>query len=79
MKRILFHGTSKKILAFNADSIGLGADPNSALGVHTTDSPNYAADYADMSLALDLVDSNSSEPKVLVLSYNSENQEHISS
>ena len=52
MKRVLFHGTSKQLLEFNQDSIGIGGDPNSALGIHTTDCPRYAADYAARSEAL---------------------------
>jgi predicted nucleotidyltransferase len=47
-KIILFHGTSNHFQEFNELSIGNGEDPNSSLGIHTTTSPFYAAEYADL-------------------------------
>lgn len=72
MIRITFHGTSHLIKEFNESSIGKGGDPNSALGVHSTDEPAYACEYAELSCALD---SNSSESIILVLSYESTGSE----
>lgn len=64
--RILFHGTSKDRQIFSEDSIGLGSDPNSALGVHATHDPLYALNYAEIS---HILDDNSIKPIVFVLSY----------
>jgi len=74
MKRILFHGTSHIIKEFNESSIAKGGDPNSALGIHFTDDPTYAASYADRSK---LLDNNANEATVLVVLYQSEGQEYI--
>ena len=45
--RILFHGTRRQFEGFTEASIGTGAEANSALGIHLTDFPHLAADYAD--------------------------------
>lgn len=74
MKRILFHGTSHIIKEFNEFSIAKGEDPNSALGIHFTDEPSYAAEYAERSKSLN---KNANESIVIVVSYESEGQASI--
>jgi len=74
MKRILFHGTAHAISAFTEASIGLGSDPNSALGIHTTDDPIYASEYA---LRSQTIDTDTQEPTVLVIEYISSEQHYI--
>lgn len=73
MNRILFHGTTQNIQKFNEDSIGIGGDPNSALGVHGTDDPFYAYEYA--TLAATLCNKNGF---IYVLSYKYTQSESIS-
>lgn len=71
MKRILFHGTASNITAFNENSLSNGLDPNSTLGVHTTDCPAYASEYADRAFTFN---KGINAPCVLVLSYYSNGQ-----
>lgn len=73
--RILFHGTAHNITRFDESSIGKGSDPNSALGVHSTDDILYSVEYAERSKALD---ENAKECEILVLSYKSHDQKYMS-
>ena len=75
MKRILFHGTSNFITEFNETSISKGFDPNSALGIHFSDDPSYAAEYAELSLTLN--EDEDSEASIYVVSYQSTKQMYI--
>lgn len=45
---ILFHGTRKEFAGFSDESVGNGAEANSALGVWLARSPHVAASYGDM-------------------------------
>lgn len=74
IERVLFHGTSHDVECFSDVSVGVGSDPNSALGVHTTDFPESAANYAELSKALDV---DSKDPIVLVIRYLSAGQAYI--
>lgn len=46
--RIMFHGTGAILDAFSEASLGLGSDPNSALGVHLAEFPSSAAEFAEI-------------------------------
>ena len=74
IERVVFHGTSNNVFVFSEDSVGLGSDPNSSLGVHTTDSVDSAMEYASRSMVLDEA---ANIPIVLVLSYQSAGQEFM--
>ena len=43
---VLYHGTARHFAGFTEASIGLGTEANSALGIHFTEDPAVAADYA---------------------------------
>lgn len=72
-KRVFFHGTASSINKFSEDSIGLGFDPNSELGVHVSDCPAYASGYASKAAALN----NEAEPRVYVIIYQSINPHYV--
>lgn len=59
----LYHGTAKDFPAFEERFALRGSEPNSALGIHLTEHPWLAADYAEMA-ARDL---GAGEPRVLVV------------
>jgi len=48
-KITLFHGTAHEFNAFDDRFILRGNDPNSALGIHLTEDPTVAAEYARLS------------------------------
>lgn len=49
----LYHGTSHTFDAFSAPTANGVAEPNSALGIHLSESPYLAAEYAEMSARQD--------------------------
>lgn len=63
MRIILYHGTASAFDAFDGNFEARGVEPNSALGVHLTESAPVAADYATMATA----DRGAGEPTVLVV------------
>lgn len=59
----LYHGTARQFTEFASDYTLRGSEPNSALGVHLTQSPSIAADYARLAAK----DWHAGEPRVLVV------------
>lgn len=59
----LYHGTARPFTEFASDYTLRGSEPNSALGVHLTDSPSIAADYARLAAK----DGPAGEPTVLIV------------
>lgn len=59
----LFHGTAQDFTAFDDRFTLRGADPNSGLGIHLTEHPSVAADYASLAMK----DVGAKEPRVLVV------------
>lgn len=57
----LYHGTAHAFTAFGPP--GAGSEPNSALGIHLTEDPAVAAEYAETAAR----DSGASHPRVLVV------------
>lgn len=72
-KRVFFHGTASPLNKFSEDSIGLGYDPNSALGIHVSDCPLYASGYASKAAALN----GDAQPRVYVIIYQPNNIHYI--
>lgn len=60
----LYHGTSHEFDAFDNRFAMRGVEPNSALGIHLTECPFLAAEYADLSMR---ADTHAVRPTVLVL------------
>ncbi len=64
MTRIrLYHGTAHAFPAFDGHFTLRGTEPNSALGIHLTECPALAADYADLARR----DGGAKRPVVLVV------------
>lgn len=59
----LFHGTAHKFEAFDTHFTMRGSEANSALGIHLTEVPGIAADYAELARK----DAGASVPMVLVV------------
>lgn len=59
----LYHGTAKDFPAFDERYALRGSEPNSALGIHLTEKPWLAADYAEMAAE----DRGAGTPRVLVV------------
>lgn len=64
MRMTFYHGTAHRFARFTEASIGRGVEPNTALGVHCTDDPAAAADYAQSSASFDAA---AAKPVVLVV------------
>lgn len=62
-KLTLYHGTAHDFEAFDRHFTLRGTEPNSALGIHLTESPAIAADYAELAAR----DRHAGEPRVLVV------------
>jgi len=64
MPRItLYHGTSHEFEAFDERFAMRGSEPNAGLGIHLTQSPSLAAEYAEKSSR----DLHATRPRVLVV------------
>jgi hypothetical protein len=62
-KLTLFHGTAHDFEGFDRRYALRGSEPNSALGIHLTERPYVAADYAELAAR----DRHAGEPRVLVV------------
>jgi hypothetical protein len=62
-KIILYHGTARDFTEFDTHFTLRGSEPNSALGIHLTESPSIAADYARLAAK----DGHAGEPRVLIV------------
>ncbi|NTF18179.1 hypothetical protein G6L37_07150 [Agrobacterium rubi] len=61
-KITLYHGTARAFTEFTADYTMRGSEPNSALGIHLTECPVNAAEYARKAAS----DLHGSSPRVLI-------------
>lgn len=59
----LYHGTAHRFPAFDDRFALRGTEPNSALGIHLTECPALAADYADLAAR----DNRAGHPIVLIV------------
>lgn len=62
-KITLYHGTAHAFPAFDDQFTRRGTEPNSALGIHLTENPALAAEYAERATH----DRNGGEPRVLIV------------
>jgi hypothetical protein len=62
-KIILYHGTAHAFSAFDDRFVRRGTEPNSALGIHLTENPGLAAEYALRATH----DCHGGEPRVLII------------
>ncbi len=62
-KITLYHGTARDFQEFDSHFTLRGSEPNSALGIHLTESPSIAADYARLAAK----DGHAAEPRVLIV------------
>ena len=73
-KYIMFHGSISEIASFTEEKIGKGGDPNSAMGIHATEIPSVAFEYASLQATL-IRD----QPILYVLEINFEKEDFIHS
>lgn len=71
---IMFHGSIEELESFSEDKIGKGGDPNSALGIHVTEIPSIAYEYASMQSTLE-----QKEPKLYIVEIDFNKEDFISS
>lgn len=78
-KILLFHGTTDKINKFSQQKGNKmnGNDPNSAFGIHFSDSPEYASEYALLKETLNKTIGKKAEPIVYVVDYFYKNEDSI--
>jgi hypothetical protein len=62
-KITLYHGTAHAFPAFDSQFVRRGTEPNSALGIHLTENPALAAEYAQRATH----DSHGGKPRVLIV------------